>query len=128
MNNPNDKEFIDDVGDCLFDRYPELKDRSVTIRLRAEEMELIKWALDDYEALPIREAVSEMISELCNGVMRDTTQDDMHSEINRAFSKIAYRKKLIKHIIFKIEEALEIEAKREQSEPGFDFGQNGKHP
>lgn len=112
-------EFRDQLRECISGDLGELCEagKSIPVLLTAVEVELIKWALHEYETEAINHALNQVHEMAAN---RGIEKKEVMKTLEAGFEQDESKEILMKKLTLKLDEAVEIAAQkhRDQAELG----------
>ncbi|HWC59391.1 MAG TPA: hypothetical protein VHC44_06825 [Verrucomicrobiae bacterium] len=114
--------FYETLTDCLEGKHECLRGKNIPLQIRAEEIVLIQEALEVYLPSIITETLNEVASDFASRDKNAEGRKRVISEVESAYAKMEERLPVIKKLLFKLSEAMEIAAQREEGQTGLNLG------
>ena len=108
-------EFFEIISHCLEQKYQGLQGKHITLTLGAEEIQLIRLALGEYEKAPLVEMLTYLAQDACQ---TDLSKDKIDGFLKRASDQRESYQRMLTALYSKLENAMNGELERIKSRPG----------
>lgn len=116
----------DDIEQWLQPEHSEkLKGKSIAVGLRIEEIELIRWMLDNFKVAKIVLALNDAAQRIAEEeAVNYKTRQETQRRIEEGFSNAGRYERMLELIRTRLNDAVETALENEQAQPKLDLGTN----